>query len=86
MTPRRSGESGILSPEEAEELWNVQASYSKKKRMHGRSVEEENAHERIVEEENAHERSVEEEKDNVFPEQTERSYGIVEDHPDPQGK
>ena len=76
MTPRRSGESGILSPEEAEELWNVQASYSKKKRMHGRSVEEENAHER----------SVEEEKDNVFPEQTERSYGIVEDHPDPQGK
>jgi len=38
------------------------------------------------EEENAHGRSVEEEKDNVFPEQTERSYEIVEDHPDPQGK
>jgi len=38
------------------------------------------------EEENAHGRSVEEQKDTVFPEQTERSYEIVEDHPDPQGK
>ena len=38
------------------------------------------------EEENAHERSVEEEKNIGFPVQTERSYEIVEDHPDPQGK
>jgi hypothetical protein len=37
------------------------------------------------EEENAHGNSAEE-KDAVFPEQTERSYEIVEDHPDPQGK
>ena len=38
------------------------------------------------EEENAHGKDAEEEKDTVFPEQTERSYEIVEDHPDPQGK
>jgi len=38
------------------------------------------------EEENAHGRSMEEEKDVGFPDQTERSYEIVEDHPDPQGK
>jgi hypothetical protein len=38
------------------------------------------------EEENAHGKSAEEEKDTVFPEQTERGYEIVEDHPDPQGK
>jgi hypothetical protein len=36
------------------------------------------------EEENAH--GTEEQKDTVFPEQSERSYEIVEDHPDPQGK
>jgi len=48
--------------------------------------EEENVHGRSMEEENAYERSVEEEKDTVFPEQTESSYEIVEDHPDPQGK
>jgi len=38
------------------------------------------------EEENAHGKGAEEEKDTVFPEQTERSYEIVEDHPGPQGK
>jgi hypothetical protein len=48
--------------------------------------EEENAYGRSVEEKNAHERCAEEEKDTVFPEQMERSYEIVEDHPDPQGK
>ena len=48
--------------------------------------EEENVHGRSMEEENAYERSVEEEKDTVYPEQTESSYEIVEDHPDPQGK
>jgi hypothetical protein len=48
--------------------------------------EEENAHGRSVEEKNAHERCAEEGKDIVFPEQAERSYEIVEDHPDPQGK
>jgi hypothetical protein len=38
------------------------------------------------EEENEHGNGREEEKDAVFPEQIERSYEIVEDHPDPQGK
>jgi len=38
------------------------------------------------EEENAHGKGAEEEKETVFPEQTERNYEIVEDHPDPQGK
>ena len=37
-------------------------------------------------EENVHEISAEEEKNPGFPEQTERSYEIIEDHLDPQGK
>jgi hypothetical protein len=38
------------------------------------------------EEENVHGRSTEEEQDTGFPDEEERSYEIVEDHPDPQGK
>jgi len=38
------------------------------------------------EEENVHGISAEEEKNPGFPEQTERSYEIIEDHPDPQGR
>jgi len=38
------------------------------------------------EEESAHGISAEEEKNPGFPEQIERSYEIIEDHPDPQGK
>jgi len=36
------------------------------------------------EEENAYGISAEEEKNPGFPEQIERSYEIIEDHPDPQ--
>jgi hypothetical protein len=36
--------------------------------------------------ENAYEKGTEEEKDTVFPELAKKSYEIVEEHPDPQGK
>jgi hypothetical protein len=38
------------------------------------------------EEDNAYEKGTEEANDAVFPEQTERSYEIVEELPDLQGK